>query len=90
MAPVLVVLDPQTPDGPWKVRLTLRSSRISHTVTGTLTFPEKRGSWGIPASLDSPLPLALTMSGGLAGVGILTLAVVAIRRNRARTQFGEA
>ncbi len=89
-APVLVVLDPQTPDGPWKVRLTLRSGRISHTVTGTLTFPEKRGSWGIPASLDSPLPLALTMSGGLAGVGILTLAVVAIRRNRARTQFGEA
>ena len=89
-APVTIPLNPETPDGPWKVRLTLRSGRISHTVTGTLTFPEKRGSWGLPANLDSPMPLALTVTGGLAGIGVLTLAAVAIRRNRGRTQPGAA
>jgi hypothetical protein len=38
--PVRVVLDPETPAGPWQARLTLRSGRIEKAVTGTITFPD--------------------------------------------------
>jgi hypothetical protein len=83
-APVTVRLNPETPNGPWKVRLTLKSGRISHTVKATLTFPERRGTWGLPVKLDSPVPLDATATGALAAMGALVLVFVGVRRQRSR------
>jgi hypothetical protein len=87
-APVLVELDDHIPDGPWQVELALESGRVRHTVTGTLTFPLREGTWGLPALLDSFLPKALIVAGAIA-TAILVLLVSAMvyahRRNRRRT-----
>jgi hypothetical protein len=37
---VRVVLPKDTPKGPWKAVLTLRSGTLSHSVEGTITFPD--------------------------------------------------
>ncbi|MGI5290585.1 hypothetical protein ACQEVF_45690 [Nonomuraea polychroma] len=54
-APVMVVLDARLLDGPWNVELTLSSGLVKRTVSGTLTFPEKSASWGLPALLHDPV-----------------------------------
>ncbi|MEV1203482.1 peptidase [Microbispora rosea] len=36
---VTVLLGGDLPAGPWRFRFTLRSGRVSHTATGTITFP---------------------------------------------------
>jgi hypothetical protein len=41
--PVRVVLDKDIPSGPWHATLTLRSGKIEHTVTATISFPEAGG-----------------------------------------------
>ena len=38
--PVRVVLDEETPAGPWEATLTLRSGRVEKAVEGTIRFPE--------------------------------------------------
>lgn len=80
---ITALLGRDLPDGPWKFHLTLRSGRISHTTTGTLTFPAKPGAWGLPASSDFPLGLTLALAGSvvlLAGVILL----IGFRRFRMR------
>ncbi|GAA3428115.1 hypothetical protein GCM10018953_52980 [Streptosporangium nondiastaticum] len=79
---VTIPLGDRLPDGPWKFQLTLRSGRITHTVSGSLAFPANRGR-GRPAALDSSMTtlLALTALMALAGAG--TLFVVARRQRPA-------
>lgn len=38
--PVIVLLDPELPNGPWDATLTLRSGKLEKTVTATIEFPE--------------------------------------------------
>jgi hypothetical protein len=83
-APVTVVLDERLPDGPWKAELLLESGRVHHTVTGTLLFPGKPASWGIPALLDSPWPWVLIIGLAATFVTILVLALRLARRRRNR------
>jgi hypothetical protein len=40
-APVTVRLDEQLPDGPWKVRIALRSGLIERTAVATIRFPNR-------------------------------------------------
>ncbi|MFG1684333.1 hypothetical protein ACGFNP_29455 [Nonomuraea sp. NPDC049269] len=80
---VVALMGDDLPAGPWRFHLTLRSGRISHTATGTLTFPEKPGTSGLPGSLDSPWTLALAGAGLVALIAGAVL-LVAFRRFRAR------
>lgn len=41
--PVRVILDKKIPNGPWHAKLTLRSGRIEHAVTATISFPDAGG-----------------------------------------------
>lgn len=86
---VTVLLGKDIPDGPWKFRLTLNSGRVDHTATGTLTFPAKAGTWGLAASVDSPLTLILALAGGAALVAAVIL-LVGFRRFRARRRIPSA
>lgn len=79
---VVVMLSGRLPDRPWKFRLTLQSGTITRTATGSLTFPEKRGMWGLPAALDSPLPMTLTVTGSLVLVAAVVLLILGLRRFR--------
>jgi hypothetical protein len=89
-APILVLLDNLVTDGPWKVKLTLRSGRVEHTATATLTFPGRPGAWGLPAKLQSPLPLAFTATSALVALALIVLLTVAYRRARSRPRMGRA
>ncbi|MFD1541033.1 COG1470 family protein [Nonomuraea guangzhouensis] len=80
---VIALMGNDLPAGPWRFHLTLRSGRVSHTATGTLTFPEKPGTWGLPGSLDSPWTLALAGAGLTALIAGVVL-LVAFRRFRTR------
>ncbi|MFF4778326.1 hypothetical protein ACFY05_36435 [Microtetraspora fusca] len=79
---VTVPLDDRLPDGPWKFRLTLQSGRVTHTVSGSFTFPEKRGQ-GRPAALDSPMTTVFGLVGLVALASAGALVFVAHRRRRA-------
>ncbi|MFD2079033.1 hypothetical protein [Actinopolymorpha cephalotaxi] len=81
---VTVRLDERLPNGPWKFRLKLRSGETEHTTTGDVTFPATRGTFGLPATLSAPLPLALLSTGALGVVGVSVLGFVGLRRFRAR------
>ncbi|WP_198042078.1 peptidase [Kitasatospora azatica] len=82
--PVTVPLDRQLPNGPWKVRLTLASGLIHHTVTATMTFPSgsQVGASVTPDPADSP-----SMTRGVA-MGVSAVALLAfcgyrmVRRRR--------
>ncbi|WP_051864459.1 hypothetical protein [Streptosporangium roseum] len=80
---ITVLLGRDLPDGPWTFHLTLRSGRVSHTATGTLTFPTKPGTWGPTASLASPLTLTLALAVLVALVAAVIL-LLGFRRFRAR------
>jgi hypothetical protein len=71
--PVTIALDSQLPNGPWDVRIVLRSGLLERTGTGTLTIPEPgatvtvkatsgRPWWQIPAAVA----LVVLLVGGLA------------------------
>lgn len=84
---VVVPLGVDLPSGPWKFRLTLRSGRVEHTETGTLTLPEKAGAWGLPAVRGFPLTPVLTATGLLAvAVAVALLLVLRARRLRTRPE----
>ncbi|GAA3093375.1 hypothetical protein [Streptosporangium carneum] len=80
---VAVLLGDDLPDGPWKFHLTLHSGRIERTATGTLTFPTRPGTWGLPAALSSPLGASLSLAALIAFVAALAL-LIGFRRSRAR------
>ena len=48
--PVLVVLDPAIPPGPWDARMVLRSGTTQREATATITFPTA------PATAEAPVP----------------------------------
>ncbi|MGI5162691.1 hypothetical protein [Microbispora sp. CA-102843] len=76
---VTVPLGERLPDGPWKFQFTLQSGRITRTVSGSFTFPARRGK-GRPATLESAATtlLALAALAALAGVG----ALIVVARHR--------
>nr|WP_152992339.1 hypothetical protein [Nonomuraea pusilla] len=69
-ADVTVVTGADLPDGPWRFRLELASGWVERTAEGTLTFPARAGSRGLPAALDGPAgrtTVAAVLVAGLAG-----------------------
>ncbi|MGE7438813.1 peptidase [Kitasatospora sp. NPDC001175] len=82
--PVTVPLDGRLPNGPWKVRLTLASGLIQHTVTATMTFP---GGPQAAAPVKPTVADSASMVPGLTvGVSAVVLLVVSgygmVRRRR--------
>jgi hypothetical protein len=53
---VVVLLDKQTPAGPWLARMSLRSGYVRHAVTGTLSFPAAAGTAAAPVRAV-PVPI---------------------------------
>ncbi|MGW4937659.1 peptidase [Streptomyces sp. NPDC004166] len=49
-AEAVVPLDARMPDGPWTVKLTLKSGMVEHTTRATITFPTTFGSAGAVAA----------------------------------------
>ncbi|MER7501703.1 hypothetical protein AB0L05_34080 [Nonomuraea pusilla] len=88
-APVMVVLDERLPDGPWGVKLELRSGQVERTVTGTLTFPAKPASWGLPAFLDEA-PSWLLPAGAVTALALPVALVVRARRRSAARDARQA
>ncbi|MFD9125005.1 peptidase [Kitasatospora sp. NPDC059571] len=81
---VTVLLDRQLPAGPWKVRLTLASGLVRHTVTATLTFPVGSAA-GAPVTPDAADSASMTP--GVPAVALAVVVVVAfgygvVRRRR--------
>lgn len=68
--PVLFVLDPALPNGPWQAKVTMRSGATIRDATGTVTFPEERGgvSQGELNDDQNLLPLIV---GGIVGLLLL-------------------
>ncbi|MEV1168806.1 hypothetical protein [Nonomuraea sp. NPDC049784] len=81
---VTAQLGKELPDGPWTFHLTLNSGRVSHTLTGTLTFPAKPGTWGLAASVDSPWTLALALAALVILIAASVILLLRFRRFRAR------
>lgn len=85
--PVLVELDPDLPDGPWKATLTMRSGEREKTVTADITFPEPGED---PETFDAEEDTARTWSGIVATVLlvaiILALALIALRTKAPRAR----
>ncbi|MGW1497242.1 COG1470 family protein [Streptomyces mirabilis] len=50
LAEAVVPLDARLPDGPWTVKLTLKSGLVEHTTRATITFPTTLGSVGAVAA----------------------------------------
>ena len=80
-AQVRVLMAKGLPDGPWKVRLTLRSGLIERTTTAALTFPSTADTLGAPVTPDSWIAKPLVLLGVLAALG---LSFLAARRRLAR------
>ncbi|MEV7180319.1 peptidase [Kitasatospora sp. NPDC093679] len=69
---VTVLLDRQLPAGPWKVRLTLASGMVRHTVTATVTFPAG------PAAGAPVTPDAVDSASMAPGISAVALAVIVL------------
>jgi hypothetical protein len=82
---VFIPVSQGLPDGPWKYSLTLQSGRVTHTVTGELTFAKELGTSGLLASfLRMPVTLAIT----LAMFAAAALVLLTLLRRRVRTRKG--
>lgn len=82
---VRVVLDPETPAGPWEATLTLRSGRFERAVEGTITFPaegEAPRSADFRSVDDEKRPWAIAASALV--VAVLLLLLVLLRAQRVR------
>ncbi|WP_199180189.1 hypothetical protein [Verrucosispora sp. ts21] len=82
-----VVLDQQVPNGPWQARLRVESGRLHREVTAEITFPDQKGSWGLPTTFSEQLPMIILISGAVATVAGLVMAVGYRRARRRRYQF---
>lgn len=80
-APVTVTLDQRLPNGPWHVRLTLKSGMITRTVEARLTFPDAGTGKPVRPLSASSLHTAAALAGGTA-VGATVLYVLRRRRRR--------
>lgn len=84
---VRVVLDPETPAGPWEATLTLRSGRFERAVEGTITFPaegEAPRSADFRSVDDEKRPWAIAASALVAVVLLLLLVLFRAQRRRRR------
>jgi hypothetical protein len=79
---VQVLLDKRLPDGPWQVRLTLRSGAIEQTVTATMTFPTTANTIGQAVVLDGSVGSHLFVIVSLAVLlgAMAVLLILAARR----------
>lgn len=57
VAPVSVLLDPATPDGPWLATLTMSSGLLQRRVSATILFPQDAGQAAPPVKAED-VPLA--------------------------------
>ncbi len=85
-----VVLADDVSTGPWTFRLVLHSGKVSHSARGTLSFPEKPAGFDLEAVVDLPMPLALAGSGVLAGIGVIVLLALGLRRIHRRPTYHDA
>jgi len=85
--PVLVTLDKALPDGPWDVKITLRSGRTSREATANITFPDQPATVSPPVAPESEgdgsgaLVAAGAVVAGLALIG--GAATMLVKRHRA-------
>jgi hypothetical protein len=79
-APVNVVLDDHVPNGPWLVKVTLRSGRVERDAQATITFPEARGAWGLPVTWNTRLSTAVITASAIALIVVATAVLVTLRR----------
>ncbi|MFD7642955.1 peptidase [Kitasatospora sp. NPDC059795] len=80
----VVPLDPRLPEGPWTVRLTLRSGLVEHAADATVTFPAAPGGTGpaVTASAAEPGSLPTSVVGGLSAVGLAAGSLLFLRYRR--------
>ena len=64
--PVLFVLDPALPAGPWQAKVTMRSGATIRDATGTVTFPEQPGAVG-EGGLSEERSVLLPAAGAVVG-----------------------
>jgi hypothetical protein len=83
---VRVPLDPAVPDGPWRVRITLRSGAAEERAGSTATFPARTGSAGaeVPATPATAAvgPASLATGGGVLVLGLGAWGLLRRRRGR--------
>jgi hypothetical protein len=85
---VVVVLDKQTPAGPWLGKMTLRSGYVEHSVKGTLLFPDAAGAAAEPVKAipitenrNILVPFAVLLILGLA-IGLILFLLWKRRRRK--------
>jgi hypothetical protein len=84
---VVVLLDKQTPAGPWLARMTLRSGYVEHTVRGTILFPDASGTSGSPVKatpVTNGTNWLLPVAGLLGLLGLIGLVLFLLWRRRRR------
>ena len=82
--PLLVPLDRQLPDGPWRVKIRVTSGVTTRTTEATLIFPPDIGA-GPEVPVDGGLPWQGLAAGAVAGILILAFAgYVWVRRRRSQ------
>jgi hypothetical protein len=81
--PIMVPLDPQLPNGPWRVKITVTSGVTTRNAQATLTFPPNTGA-GPEVAVDSGLPWQGIAAGGVAVILVLALLGYLLVRRRRR------
>ncbi|HUR47988.1 MAG TPA: hypothetical protein VMY88_00460 [Acidimicrobiales bacterium] len=69
--PVLFILDPALPPGPWVAQIKMRSGNTSREASGTVTFPDERGGVTEGELKDAGKMVPL-IAGGIVGVLLLS------------------
>jgi hypothetical protein len=86
---VLIKLDKSLPAGPWLARLDMQSGFIKHSVTGTLTFPDKGSAAPVTAKLvesKSSIPAWLLAVLGIAVLAVIGLLILFLLKRRSRPE----
>jgi LPXTG-motif cell wall-anchored protein len=81
--PLLVPLDPQLPDGPWRVKITVTSGLTTRKAEATLTFPPNTGA-GPEVPVDGGLTWQWITAAVIAGILVLALLGYLLARRRRR------